>query len=149
VSKQSGDSGDPSVGSVVNGILDDSLKLVKQHLELFAIEIRSDYRKTKDAALYLASGIGLCLPGIILLCLMVVHLLHALYSPPGLDPSTVPLWACYGIVGILLALPGFLLGYVGVKKFQAFNPLPDETVNTLIESWGARSSAPPRVPSDR
>ena len=134
---------------MVNGILDDSLKLVKQHLELFAIEIRSDYRKTKDAALYLASGIGLCLPGIILLCFMFVHLLHALASPGATDPSAIPLWACYGIVGALLALPGFLLGYVGVKKFQAFNPLPDKTVNTLIESWGARNSAPPRVPSDR
>jgi hypothetical protein len=35
VIKQSGDSGDPSVVSMVNGILGDSLKLVKQHLELF------------------------------------------------------------------------------------------------------------------
>ena len=149
VIKQSGDTGDPSVLSMVNGILEDSLKFVKQHLGLFRIEVRSDYRKTKDAALYLASGIGLCLPGILLLCLMLVHLLHALASPGATDPSAIPLWACYGIVGALLALPGFLLGYVGVKKFQAFNPLPDETVNTLIESWGARSSASPRVPSDR
>ena len=135
--KQSGESGDPGIVSMVNGILDDSLKLVKQHLELFGIEIRSDYRKTKDAALYLASGIGLCLPGIILLCLMLVHLLHALASPGATDPSAIPLWACYGIVGALLALPGLVLVYTGVKKFQSFNPLPDETVQRLNESWDA------------
>ena len=134
---QTAESGGPSVVSMVNGILDESLKLVKQHLELFGIEIRSDYRKTKDAALYLASGIGLCLPGIILLCLMLVHLLHALASPDATDPSAVPLWACYGIVGALLSLPGLVLVYAGVKKFQSFNPLPDETVQRLIESWDA------------
>jgi uncharacterized membrane protein YqjE len=137
VIKQSGDSGDKSVVSMVNGILDDSLKLVKQHLELFGIEIRSDYRKTKDAALYVASGIGLCLPGIILLCLMLVHLLHAMASPGATDPAVIPLWACYGIVGALFAIPGLLLTYAGVKKFQSFNPLPDETVQRLIESWDA------------
>ena len=147
--KQTAESGDPSVVSMVNGILDDSLKLVKQHLELFGIEIRSDYRKTKDAALYLASGIGLCLPGIILLCFMLVHLLHALASPGATDPSAIPLWACYGIVGALLALPGLVLGYAGVKKFQSFNPLPDETVQRLIESWDANGSAAPRVPVER
>jgi uncharacterized membrane protein YqjE len=134
VIKQGSESGDPGVVSMVNGILDDSLKLVKQHLELFGIEIRSDYRKTKDAALYLASGIGLCLPGIILLCLMLVHLLHVLASPAATDPSAIPLWACYGIVGALLSIPGLLLGYTGVKKFQSFNPLPDETVKRLFES---------------
>ena len=146
--KQSGDSGELGAVSTVKSILDDSLKLITQHLELFRIEIQSDFRKTKEAALYLGSGIGLCLPGIIFLCLMVVHLLHALNSPRGQDSSTVPLWGCNGIVGVLLALPGFLLGYVGVKKFQAFNPLPDETVNTLIESWGKRGAVTPGVPSE-
>jgi hypothetical protein len=129
VIKQSGDTGDPSVLSMVNGILEDSLKFVKQHLGLFRIEVRSGYRKTKDAALYLASGIGLCLPGILLLCLLLVHLLHALASPGATDPSAIPLWACYGIVAALLALPGLLLGYTGVKKFQSFNPLPEERSN--------------------
>lgn len=138
--KQSGDSGDKSVVSMVNAILNDALKLVKQHLELFGIEIRSDYRKTKDAALYVASGMGLCLPGIILLCLMLVHLLHAMASQGATDPAVIPLWACYGIVGALFAIPGLLLTYAGVKKFQSFNPLPDETVQRLIESWDANGS---------
>lgn len=138
--KQSGDSGDKSVVSMVNAILNDSLKLVKQHLELFRTEMRSDYRKTKDAALCVASGIGLCLPGIILLCLMLVHLLHAMASPGATDPAVISLWACYGIVGTLFAISGLLLTYAGVKKFQSFNPLPDETVQRLIESWDANGS---------
>jgi hypothetical protein len=125
---------------MVNAILNDSLKLVKQHLELFRIEIRSDYRKTKDAALYVAIGIGLCLPGIILLCLMLVHLLHAMASQRAADPAVIPLWACYGTVGALFAIPGLLLTYAGMKKFQSFNPLPDETVQRLIESWHANGS---------
>src|ERR1700730_13414244 len=149
VINQTAESGGPSVVSMVNGILDDSLKLVKQHLELFGIEIRSDYRKTKDAALYLATGIGLCLPCIILLCLMLVHLLHALASPGATDPSAIPLWACYGSVGALLAIPGLLLGYTGVKKFQSFNPLPDQTVQRLFESWDTNGSIAPRVPVER
>jgi hypothetical protein len=36
VIKQSVESGDPGVVSMVNGVLDDSLKLVKQHLEAVA-----------------------------------------------------------------------------------------------------------------
>ncbi len=146
---QTAESGDTSVVSMVNGILDDSLKLVKQHLELFGIEIRSDYRKTKDAALYVASGIGLCLPGIILLCLMLVHLLHAMASPGATDPAVIPLWACYGIVGALLSIPGLWFAYTGVKKFQSFNLLPDETVKRLLESWDMGGPIAPRVPVKR
>jgi uncharacterized membrane protein YqjE len=144
VTKQSGESGDPGVVSMVNGILDESLKLVKQHLELFAIEIRSDYRKTKDAALYVASGIGLCLPGIILLCLMLVHLLHAMASPGATDPAVIPLWA-----GALLSIPGLWFAYTGVQKFQSFNLLPDETVKRLLESWDMGGPIAPRVPVKR
>ena len=145
---ESNTANEPGVVTTLKSILDSFLKLITQHMEFFRIEIQSDFRKTKEAAVYIGSGVALCLPGIILLCLMAVHLLHSLYTPRGEDQSMIPLWACYGIVGALLVLSGLVIGYVGVKKFQAFNPLPDETVNTLIESWGKRGAVTPGVPSE-
>jgi hypothetical protein len=44
------------------------------------------------------------------------------------------LWACYAIVGGLLTLGGGLLVLAGKKKFDSFNPLPDETAKNIKEN---------------
>ena len=125
---------DESVTSLISGIIDDAQDLLTQQLALFRGEIQADFHKTKEAAAYVAAGAVLAVPGAFLLCLTLVHLLHWATSPPGADPASLPLWACYGLVGALFAVPSAILTSVGVTKFRSFNPLPDESVEALTEN---------------
>jgi hypothetical protein len=117
---------EPSMSGLVTGIVNDAQELIKQQLALARHEIKEDFRKTKEAALSLALGGTIALLGGILLCGMLVYLLDAL--------TVLPLWACYGIVGGLLAVVGGVLVYLGKKKLDSFNPLPEESAQALKEN---------------
>jgi hypothetical protein len=82
----------------------------------------------------LALGAGTTLLGVILLALMLVHLLHWLSLSAGTDPGAIPLWGCYGIVSAGFLVAGAALGYAGYAKFRNFNPLPDQTAQTVKEN---------------
>lgn len=116
----------PGVTALVTGIVHDVQELLAQQLALFKHEIESDFARTKEAAISLFVGLGIALVGSALLFLMLVHLLQW--------ATELPLWACYGLVGGGLAVLGGALFYLGKKKFEAFNPLPDESVRALKEN---------------
>jgi hypothetical protein len=117
-----------SVTSLVTGILNDAQELIKQQLALFKREVQEDIRKTKEAASSLALGVGTSVAGGSLLCFMIVHLLHWAW------PDQLPLWGCFGIVGGVLTVTGCALAYAGKKKFESFNPLPDESAQAMKEN---------------
>jgi hypothetical protein len=126
---------EPSVTSLVGGIVSDMQDLIKQQLELTRKEIEADIRKTRDAASFLFAGIGLVLFGCFAFCLMLAHLIHHLATPAALqDAAAIPLWGCYGIVTIVLLGAGCALAFAGKKKFDSFNPLPDESAQVLKEN---------------
>jgi len=117
---------EPSLTGLVAGIINDAQELVKQQLALFKQEVKDDVRKTKEAALSLSVGLGILVMGGILLGLMLVHLLN--------DKLLLPLWSCYGIVGLVFAACGGALFYTGKRQFESFNPLPDQSVEALKEN---------------
>jgi hypothetical protein len=119
---------EPSLTSLVTGIINDVQELLKQQLSLFRQEVKDDVNRTKEAVIALSTGVGILTLGGILLSLMVVYLLNWAF------PEALPLWACYGIVGGLLALGGGGLLYAGKRKLTSFNPLPDQTVGALREN---------------
>jgi hypothetical protein len=127
-----------SMASLVGGIVGDVQDLIKQQLALTRKEIEADLRKTRDAATLLAVGVGLALFGCFALCLMLAHLIHYLTTPPLLqataEPAAIPLWGCYGIVAAILLGVGGALAFAGKKKFDSFNPLPDESAQALKEN---------------
>jgi Na+/proline symporter len=127
-----------SMTSLVSGIVGDVQDLIKQQLALTRKEIEADLRKTRDAATLLAVGIGLALFGCFALCLMLAHLLHYLTTPAALrataEPAAIPLWGCYCIVTAVLLGVGGALAFAGKKKFDSFNPLPDESAQALKEN---------------
>ena len=129
---------EPSMASLVGGIVSDVQDLIKQQLELTRKEIGSDLRKTRDAGTLLALGVGLALFGCFAVCLMLAHLIHLLSTPAHLqalqDPAAIPLWGCYGIVATVLLAAGGALAFAGKKKFDSFNPLPDESAQVLKEN---------------
>jgi len=116
-----------SVAPLVTGIVNDLQELLKQNLALFKVEVREDFKKTKESVAALGVGIGLAALGGLLLVLMLVYLLW--WAVPAL-----PLWACFGIVGGVLTGAGFALYMRGKKKLESFNPLPDESAEALKEN---------------
>src|SRR5438105_3537453 len=85
----------PSMASLVTGIIDDAQKLIRQEVELAKREIAQEWDKAKTAAASFAAGFLMALLSGVLLCLMCVYLLHEL---AGIQQ----MWLCYLIVGFVL-----------------------------------------------
>jgi len=117
-----------SVTSLLRGIVSDAQDLIQQQLALFRAEIKDDFRKTVGILIVIVSGAFMVAVGAALLCFMLVHLLNSV------APDTLPLWACFGMVGSGVVLVGGIVAYVAMAKFKTFNPLPDESVQALQEN---------------
>jgi len=119
---------EPSVTTLVTGIVHDAQELIKQQMDLVRTEIREDFRKTKEGALELSIGTGIAEIGGVFLCFTVAYLLEWAAHP------YLPLWACFAIVtGIILVVSAGLFA-VGKKKFDSFNPLPNQSLQGLKEN---------------
>jgi hypothetical protein len=116
-----------SMTGLVTGIIHDAEQLLKQQFALLKHEVRDDMRKTALASAALVAGVVVLLYGA-LLVVVALPLLLAQYLP------AVPMWAWFAIVGILICLVGGCMAYAGKKKFDSFNPLPDETAEALKEN---------------
>jgi len=125
-----------SVTSLVKGIVNDVGDLIKQEFRFARTELRTDLHRTGEASRLLLIGVVIVFFGLGVLTLMLVHLLHWLSLPAGADPdpARLPLWLCYGLVGLALTGGGALLALAGKKKFDSFNPLPDKTAQTIKEN---------------
>jgi len=127
-------SSEPSVSHLVKGIVDDLGDLIKHQLQFAKKEVQTDLRKSKEAVTALAMGAGAVFLGILFTGFMAVHLLHWLTAPSEADLASLPLWSCYAIVSVLCLGSGAALILAGKKKFGSFNPLPDQTVETMKEN---------------
>jgi hypothetical protein len=95
---------EPSLASLVGGIVRDVQELLKQQLTLFSTELRRDVAKAKEGALALLAGAAVGLVGAFVLAVAGAKLLYWLF------PQHLAEWGCYGIVGVvLLALGAALL----------------------------------------
>jgi hypothetical protein len=129
-------SSEASTTSLLRGIINDTGDLIRQELRFAQAEFKADLRKSKEAATVLALGVGTAGLGALLLAVMLVFLLHWLTVPTGvqIDPARVPLWGCFGIVSAVFLATGAALVWMGYRKFESFNPLPDETAKTVKEN---------------
>ena len=115
----------PSMTTLVSGILTDVQQLVAQQTRLLRLEIREDLRKARTGAIFLGAGLGVTAVGGLLLCVMLPLLLQWLPHWPE--------WVCFGILGVLLLFIGGGAAYAAVKKFQDAASLPESTT-TLKEN---------------
>jgi hypothetical protein len=118
----------------MGGIVNDVQALISQQVQMTRAEIKSDLRKLWEAGALFAPGVGLLVVSAIVLSLMLAHLLHALTAPAGTDPASLPLWACYGIVGVVLAVVGGALAFMGKKTLDSVNPMSGPTAQSLEEN---------------
>jgi heme A synthase len=117
----------------MSGIVSDVQRLIQQQVQLTRAEIKMDFGRLKEAAALLVPGVGVFTVSLISFALMLAHLLHTLTSPAGTDPASFPLWACFGVVGVLLAIAGGALVFAGKKKFDSVNPMTGPTAQALEE----------------
>jgi uncharacterized membrane protein YqjE len=125
---QLGTTPEPSLSSLVSGIIQDAQTLLRQELTLARVEIKEELLKARDLAIAVGAGAGLVLGGVVLLVLMVVFLLT--WATGG----AIPLWGSFGIVGGLMIVTGacfFLIGKHYAEKLRLNLP---QTTATMQEN---------------
>jgi hypothetical protein len=122
---QSPPESEQNLTTLVTGILNDAQELFRQQINLVREEVKEDFRKTKEAVTPMAIGLWFVLVGTLLLSVTLALLLEL---------TGLPQWACFAIVGGVVALVGGGLIYAGKKMFDSFNPLPDKSAEALKEN---------------
>ena len=115
----------PSLATLLSGIMKDAKDLLVQELTLAKLEGHDELRQIKTAALALGIGVGVAAVGGILLSVMLVHVLAAY--------TDIPLWGCYGIVGSVFGVLGWVLLASGKHKIEEIDVMP-QTVETMKEN---------------
>jgi hypothetical protein len=118
----------PTLASLVGGIVNDTQVLLKQELALARCELINELRMAKQAAVTLAVGIGIAAFGALLLVFMLVYLLHWALS------ERLPLWSCFGIVGATLTILGTALFSLGKRRAREVRLLPPQTIATMKDN---------------
>jgi len=117
---------DPSLTRLITGIAEDAQALLQQQLTLFQVELKNDLRRTRNAAIPLMVGVLVCGLAAVFLCAMLALLLD--------EALVLPWWVGFAGVGGTLLVVGVLLVLWGKTRFDAFNPLPDQTVEGIKET---------------
>src|SRR5688572_27482640 len=111
----------PGVASLVGGILEDAQTLVRQEVALAQRVVAQAWDKAKTGVALLASALAASSVVGVLLSFMLVKLLRE-YMLPNHE------WACFGVVGGLVALLACTLVYCGIKQInQVHVSLPQST----------------------
>jgi uncharacterized membrane protein YqjE len=130
--------------SLVQGIVGDIGELIKHEVRYARAEFQSDLAKMKTAAAILLGGVAAGFIGIVLIALMIVYGLHTSSLPAdAVIAKGLPLWAAYGIVGVVFLVIGGVLGWVGNDRLSRVNPLPEQTLDKVQKdvSWIAQQTA--------
>ncbi len=113
-----------SVGSILQGILDNLQELVRSEVALAKREVAEDIQRGKGAIAMLVAGATVVLIGVHFLLWTTVYALAL----------RLPIWAATGIVGALFVLVGGLAVSSALKRWQVISFTPERTVATLKEN---------------
>jgi len=96
--------------------------------------VRHDLQRSTKAAIPIVAGSLVALVGAVILAVSAALLLLWVWPQ-------MPLWTGFTLVGGTLALTGAAFILWGKRKFDAFNPLPDQSVEGLKENiqWKTKS----------
>ena len=110
---------------LIGGLLGDLRTLFRQELQLLRDEFFLEIDKIRQAAVAVGAGIGVTIIGGLFLFIMLVHLLH--------QYASLPLWACYGLIGVILLAVGAALLIKAKQSLQNFNLMPRRTLRSMKE----------------
>jgi hypothetical protein len=91
-------------------------------------EIGEDIHKTRTALTALGVGLVVLAISLGLLLLMLVHLINSV--------TNIPLWGCYGIVGVIVGIIGTGLLFLGKNRAQQVDFAPEQTAQAVKEDVG-------------
>jgi hypothetical protein len=117
---------DTSVSQLLSGIIADSQELVRKEIALARQEVREELGAAKTAGIKLGIAGGVLAVGGLLLVLTLAQGLADLFNWPT--------WAGYGLVGLVLAIAGYVLLSSAQKQIKAIRPIPEKTVETMKEN---------------
>ena len=114
-----------SFAALVNGLIVDLRSLLRQEIQLAQHEMQ--YERNKLISIAIRSGIGLLfgILGSLCVLLMLVHGLHA--------ATPLPLWACYGIVGMLSIITAASVFFSVARLGGTLRLWPFRTFHSLKE----------------
>jgi protein-S-isoprenylcysteine O-methyltransferase Ste14 len=115
-----------SSAALLTGIVDDLQRLLRQEAQLAKQELKQEWQKTKSAAASFVIGAAVLVFAVQILLFMLVYVL-AYYT-------AIPVWGCFGIVGVVLALGGLGLLLLSKQKAGQIQLPPPQTVATLKEN---------------
>jgi ABC-type multidrug transport system permease subunit len=116
---------DRSLGDLFAELSRDATTLIRKEFELAKTEMAVNFSRLGRHAAYIAVGGALAYAGLLTIVAALVVILHVL----GLT-----WWASTLIVGIVVALAGYLLVQRGLSALQRDRLAPTETIETLKEN---------------
>lgn len=116
---------EPSLASLLSGIISDAKDLFAYELKNAKLEVENAVEQAVRAATAVGIGLGIIGLGVLLLSLMFVYALNA--------HSDIPLWGCYGVVGVIVIAVGALWLIAGVKSAERLAIMPHRAGNAIKE----------------
>ena len=121
-----------TAASLLSGIVGDLQLLLQQQLMLMRQELGIEVRRCVTAGGIICLGAGTLLLGGIALTMTLSHLLYWMVCPVGMDPGRIPLWACYGIIAVLVSLIGAGISNRGLARLRSITSY-NLTVRKVLE----------------
>ena len=116
---------EPTVTSLLSGIVNDAQDLIRQQLDLFKHELKDDMKRAQEGLPTLGLGVSIAVTAVFLLGVTIALLLSAI---PGL-----PLWGCFAIVTVVFGVAGAVLLYVAKKNLESL-PMSRQAVKATEEN---------------
>lgn len=119
------DKTDKSLPTLLSDLSRETIELVRQEIALGRAEISEKIATAERGLAALAIGAAILLAGIFILLQAVVNAV-AMVLPPEVAPWLAPL-----IVGIVIALIGYVMVKSGRSRLQPESLIPERTVDSL------------------
>jgi hypothetical protein len=120
---------EPSMASLVSGIVSDTQTLIKQEVALARREVKDEIHKAVQAGVSLSIGIGCIAAGGLLLLFMLAHLVNWVL---GFEMDRV--FAGFGIIGGLALVIGIGLLLYARSRAEDIHVVPPQTAETMKET---------------
>ena len=117
---------DASVGTLVSSIVGDVQNLARQEITLAREEIKEELNTAKDAAIKLGIAAGVLVIGALFLMIALALGIANLFNWPA--------WAGFASVGVIFAIVGGILLYMGQQSAKEIKPVPEKTIETMKEN---------------
>ena len=113
------------IAGLLGGLVGDVRALIRQELQLMRQEVEAEFMKVRHGVVSIGIGLGVAVIGSIFALTMLVYVLK--------EQTLLPLWACYGVMGMILLVIGGWLCMRGKRLLGSFDIVPRRTLHAIKE----------------